>query len=94
MDTTEHDIVFLRGANKFWGIPIISLSEHLNGNTRSRKIGPSNVLIEEEDEAIVAWVLSMQECGLSITLQQLKWKVPKVTQTQPTSFQNGVFGDF
>ncbi len=36
--------------------------------------------IEEEDEAIVAWVLSVQECGLSITLQQIKWKVAKVSQ--------------
>jgi hypothetical protein len=36
----------------------------------------------------------MLECGLSITLQQLKWKVAEVTQIRPTTFQNGVTGDF
>jgi hypothetical protein len=45
----------------------------------SKKIGPLGVLKKEENEAIVAWVLSMKECGLSITLQQFKWKVAKVT---------------
>ncbi len=52
----------------------------------SKKIGPLGVLTKEEHEAIITWVLNMQECGLSITLQQLKWKVAKVTQTQPTPF--------
>jgi hypothetical protein len=36
----------------------------------SRKIGPPCVITEKEDEVIVVWVLSMQECGLSITVQQ------------------------
>jgi hypothetical protein len=47
------------GANKFWGILITSLSNLLYGKTRSRKIGPLGVLIQEKDEAIVAWVLNM-----------------------------------
>ncbi len=90
MDVVEHGITFLRGANKSWGILITSFSNHLNGKIGSRKIGLLGVLIEEEDEVVVAWVLSMQECGLFITLQQLKWKVEKVTQIQPTPFGNGV----
>jgi hypothetical protein len=49
--------------------------------------------IEEKDEVIVAWVLSVQECGLSITLHQFKWKVAKVTQNQSTPFQNGSLKD-
>jgi hypothetical protein len=32
----------------------------------------------------------MQECGLFITLQQLKMKVAEVTQTKPTPFKNGM----
>lgn len=32
-------------------------------------IGPQVVLIDEEDKTLVAWVLGMQDCGLSITLQ-------------------------
>jgi len=56
------------GANKFWGIFVISFFDHLNGKIRSRKIGPLSVLTKEEDETIIARVLSMQECGLPITL--------------------------
>jgi hypothetical protein len=59
MNVIQRGITFLWGANKFWGILVISLSDHLNGKTKSRKIGPPNVLTEEEDEIIVAWVLSM-----------------------------------
>jgi len=38
----------------------------------------------------MAWILGMQECGLSITLHQLKLKVIKLTQTRPTPFKNGI----
>jgi len=55
-------------------MPLTSLFNHLYGRPKIGKLEPC-VLIQEEDEAIVAWVLSMQECELSITLQQLKWKV-------------------
>jgi hypothetical protein len=41
---------------------------------------------------MVAWVFSMQEVGLSISLQQLKMKVSKLIQTSPTPFQGGVLG--
>jgi len=59
MDVVEYGITSLMGANKFWGIPVTSFSDHLNGNIRSRKIGPPGVLTEEEDEVVVAWVLNM-----------------------------------
>jgi len=59
MDAVECGITSLLGTNKFWGIPVISFSHHLNGKTTSRIIGPMGVLIEEEDEVVVAWVLSM-----------------------------------
>jgi hypothetical protein len=48
------------------------------------------MLTKEEDQTVVAWTLGMQECGLFITLQQLKMKVAKVTQTRPTPFKNGM----
>jgi len=41
-------------------------------------MGPRGVFIEEEDSVVIAWTLSMQECGLSISLQQLKMKVAKL----------------
>ncbi len=59
MDEVERCFFFLRGVNKFWGIPITSLFDHLYGKTKNKKIGPPSVLIEEEDETIITWVLSM-----------------------------------
>jgi hypothetical protein len=49
--------------------------DYLNG--KSKKMGPGGVLTKEKDAAMIAWILTMQECGLSITLQQLKMKVAK-----------------
>jgi hypothetical protein len=48
------------------------------------------VLIDERKVIIVYWILGMQECGLSITLQQLKLKVAKLIQTQVTPFKGGI----
>jgi hypothetical protein len=47
MDGVERGITSSLEANKFWGILVTSISNHLNGKTKSRKIGPSGVLIEE-----------------------------------------------
>ncbi len=38
-------------------------------------MGPTSVFTKEKDVTLVAWILGMQECGLSITLQKLKMKV-------------------
>jgi hypothetical protein len=89
MDVVERKHIFLRKETKYWNIPLTSLSNHLNGRTRRRKMGPQSVLIEHEDATIVTWVLNVQTAGLFITLQQLKLKVAKVTQIKPTPFQNG-----
>ncbi len=40
----------------------------------------------EKDQAVIAWILSVQEIGLSINLQKFKMKMEKVTQTRPTPF--------
>jgi len=44
------------------------------------------MLIIKKDQAMVAWDFSMQEVGLSISLQHFKMKVAKLTQTKPTPF--------
>jgi hypothetical protein len=41
---------------------------YLNG--KSKKMGLIGVHTKEEDVTMVTWILAMQECGLSITLQQ------------------------
>jgi len=63
-----------------------SLSNHINGKTRSKKMGLGGVLTKVEDSTMNAWTLIMQECGLSISLQQLKTKVVELTQTRVMQF--------
>jgi hypothetical protein len=79
MDAVEKKTHSSRKANRSWNIPMSSRFNHLNGETRSKKMGPRGVLIEEEDSIVIAWTLTMQECGLCISLQQLKMKVTKLT---------------
>jgi hypothetical protein len=59
----------LKKANWSWSIPLTTLCNHLHGKTRSKKMGPTNVLILDEHVVIVAWIITMQKCGLLITLQ-------------------------
>jgi len=92
MDVVERGHTFLRKANMYWNILFTSLLDHFNGRIRSNKVGVQGVIIEVEDGAIVSWVLNMQKTNLFVTLQQLKLKVVKVTQTKSTPFQNGVQG--
>ncbi len=86
MDAIENGTNSLRKASRHQNIPLTSLFNHLYGKTRSRKLGLVSVLIVEKNQIMVVWVLSMQEIGLSIGLQQLKMKVTKLTQTRPTPF--------
>jgi hypothetical protein len=79
MDVVERKTHYLRKANKSWNIPMGSIVDHLNGKTISRKLGPIGVLIEENDVVMIKWTLDMQECGLSLNLQQLKMKVVELT---------------
>jgi hypothetical protein len=79
MDAIEKRTCFLRRANKQWNIPLNSFPNHLNRKTKSRKMGLEGVFTKEEDVAVIKWTLDMQECKLSISLQQLKMKVIELT---------------
>jgi hypothetical protein len=59
MDAIENGTTLLKKKCKHWNIPLISLSNHLYGKTRSRKLGLVRVLTLEEYQVVVAWVLSM-----------------------------------
>jgi hypothetical protein len=86
MDAIENGTFSLCKASRAWNIPMSSISNHLNGKTISRKMVPRGVLIEEKDAIMITWTLVMGECGLSISLQQLKMKVVKLTQTRVKPF--------
>jgi hypothetical protein len=57
---------------------------------RFKKLRLEGMLIVKKDQAMVAWVLSMQEVGLLVSLPQLKMKVVKLIQTRPTPFRRAV----
>jgi hypothetical protein len=44
MDVVERGDTFFKKATKYWNIPLTSLSDHLNGRTKCRKVGPQGVL--------------------------------------------------
>jgi len=90
VDVVERGDTSLKKATKYWNILMTSLSNHLNGRTRCRKVGPQGMLIKHKDEAMVTWVLKMQKGGLFVKIQQLKMKVVEINETKPTPFQNGV----
>ncbi len=69
MNVVERRTLSLKRTSKSWNIPMISIVDHLNGKTRSRKMGLGGVLTEKEDVVMIKWTLNMQECGLSISLQ-------------------------
>jgi hypothetical protein len=75
MDAVEKGHTSLRKASMYWNIPFTSLSNHINGRTKSRKVGLQGMLIEVEDGAIVSWVLNMQKTSLFVTIHELKLKV-------------------
>jgi hypothetical protein len=53
MEAIERGTYSLRKESRFWNIQLSSLSNHLNGKTRSKKLGLACVLIEEEVVTIV-----------------------------------------
>ncbi len=90
MDLIERKTCFLQEPNRSWNI---SLSNQLNGQIKSKKMDIGRISIEEEDAIVIAHTLPMQECGLFISLGQLKMKVARLTQIRLTLFQNGILGN-
>jgi len=54
MDTIQKKHFSMTRANQHWHIPLTSLSDHLNGKTRSKKVGPQGILTNEKDVTMVA----------------------------------------
>jgi hypothetical protein len=68
IDGIDNETYSLRRANKAWNIPMNSIFDLLNGKTKSRKMGQGGVFMEKKDVTIIAWTLTMGECGLSTSL--------------------------
>jgi hypothetical protein len=59
MDVVEKWIHSLRRANRASTIPLSSFSNHLNGKTKSRNMGPGGVFTSKEDVEMIKWTLVM-----------------------------------
>jgi hypothetical protein len=59
MDAIKCGKKTLRQANRLWSIFLSFLFNHLNGKTRTRKVGVGEILIVEEDVVVVTWILAM-----------------------------------
>jgi hypothetical protein len=51
-----------------WNIPMNSLVDHLNGKTKSSKMGLGGVLTKKDNALMIIWTSTMQECELLISL--------------------------
>ncbi len=49
----------LKRASGLWNIPLSSFSNHLNGKTKSRNMGPGGVFTSKEDVEMIKWTLVM-----------------------------------
>jgi hypothetical protein len=54
-DVIERRTDSLIKANKIWNLILNSFSNHLNGKTGSRKMGPRGVFIIKEDVKVIKW---------------------------------------
>lgn len=52
INVVESGHTYLRKASIYYNILLTSLSYHLNGRTRSKKVSPQGVLTEQKDEKI------------------------------------------
>ncbi len=86
MDAIQNATTSLKKASKHQNISFTSLLDHLNGKTRYKKLGPTGVLIVEEDQIVDTQVLSMQEVGLSINLQQFKNESGETNSNKANTF--------
>ena len=78
---------------RYFDIPPSSLADHVYGKTLSRKKGPPIVLSEEEERALKAYMIKMQEIGHPLSMQQLRLKVATIVQERVTPFRDGIPGD-
>ncbi len=59
MNIVERGITLLKGANKFFNILLSSLSAHLIGKVRSKKVGLHGVFTKEEEGVVIDWILGL-----------------------------------
>jgi len=72
------------------GILATNLRGHIYRTTFKRRRGKMEVLIDEEENKLVQYLLKMQELGFPLTIGQLREKVGILIQSRVTPFTDGV----
>ena len=72
----------MRAAASQYNIPKSTLHDHVVGNCTTNKAGPSPVLTEEEEEALVDWIVHMAKIGYGRTSEQVFEMVKKIWTRQ------------
>ena len=79
MNAITDDGMPLKQADKLFGVPCISLRDHLYGKTRERHRGIKPTLKSYEEKKLVDYVFKMQDLGHPLTPIQLRLKVAVAT---------------
>ncbi len=80
----------MRKTNKHWDIPLSSLSNHLNGKTKCRKVGLLGVPTKKEDVIVVALDCKHAKTWIIHIIATTQVQGERFIQGQPTPFQNGL----
>ena len=82
----------IREVAQHFDIPASLLSNHVYGQTMSRKWGRGGVLTTKEESLLVEYMLNMATLGYPLTLEHLKLKVAMIVQERPNPFTEGISG--
>ena len=78
--------------NAKYGILKSSLTEHMIGKTRIRKMGPKGVLLDEEHRSLCEYIEEMANSMVPLIPTQVKTKVEQMIQSRLISFKNEILG--
>ena len=70
----------LSTVSHIYGTPATSLCDHAYGVSRGQKKGGKRVLLPEEEQEIVHWIMELQCLGHSISLTALRMKVADICE--------------
>ena len=78
--------------SRHFQIPRSSLRDHYEERTKSRKLGPQDVLTTAEEEQLVTYLEDMVRVSCLFNITHLKAKVAEITQIRLIPFTNGISG--
>jgi hypothetical protein len=82
----------IQEAGEDFGIPPSTLRAHLMGTIQSRKRGKKPVMSEQEEAALVQYVLDMCDRAHPLNMTQLIMKAAQLIQHRKTPFKDRIPG--